>query len=380
MPSVVANGAKISYQQAGEGPDVVLIHGLATNRAFWFPHPLQSLKEHCRVTIFDLRGHGYSSMPESGYTSADMADDLAVLMDHLSIEAAVLVGHSFGGVVGLQYATRHPDRVKGLVLADSRVLSLQPIQSLDQQAELQGLEKELISQSVDNWQKEPHVGMRLLEELARHKLNNPGQPSRKGINPFGGMGKGERSARLWLKLLETTSAREDIRSPAGLTAGRIKAFGNPIALIYGERSRCIDTCRQMEQQLPHSDTIIVPGVGHFHPIARPRYFTNAVLDFIERAEASESGPGSTDGSGASDADRRQNSRQGNWNGQTCRRRRERRVAWRKRGWKGAERRKRPRDPGLSWMEKGLAKKLRDSETVIDNSEEKRKWHRTSMKT
>ena len=130
MPHIFANGAKIAYQQVGEGPDVVLVHGLATNRAFWYLHALQTLKDDCRVTIFDLRGHGYSSMPDNGYTSADMADDLAALMDHLRIEDAVLAGHSFGGVVGLQYGTRHQERVKGLVVADSRVHSLQPTQRL----------------------------------------------------------------------------------------------------------------------------------------------------------------------------------------------------------------------------------------------------------
>ncbi len=311
MPHLIANGAKIFYQQVGEGPDVVLVHGLATNRAFWFPHALQALKDDCRVTMFDLRGHGYSSMPVNGYTSADMADDLAVLMDHLGIEDAYLVGHSFGGVVALQYATRHPERVKGLVIADSRVHSVQPSQRIADQPELHGLEKELVKDSAEDLREEPHIGMRLLEELARQKVRNGGASAHEGFNPFGGMGKGERSAKLWLKLLDTTSARGDIRDSAGLTVERIDAFQKPMLLIYGERSRCIETCRQLQQRLPNTDTIIVPGVGHFHPITRPRYFTNAVLDFIGIAKLGEEARGSDAPFGPGFA-RRQGRQQAGW--------------------------------------------------------------------
>jgi len=374
MPHIVANGAKLSYQQVGDGPDVILIHGLATNRAFWFLQPLQMLKEEYRVTMFDLRGHGYSSMPEQGYTSADMADDLAALMDHLRIENAVLVGHSYGGVVGLQYATRNQERVKGLVLADSRVISLQPIQRIEEQAELQGMEKELIAGSIDDWREEPHVGMRLLEDMARHKLKNgsqrSGQDTRPGFNPFGGMGKGERSAKQWLQLLETTTAHGDIRSSAGLTLDRISAFRKPIVSIYGERSRCIETCRQLQMELPHSDTIIVPGVGHFHPIVRPRYFTNAVLDFIEMTNAIPNVADIRRKDSVHFVDRRNASGLPNRNGQQCRRRGERRVAWRKRGWNGPERRNGARDSAASWLQKQANVRVRNSLAVTEIIQEK----------
>ena len=371
MPHIIANGAKISYQQVGDGPDVVLIHGLATNRAFWFVHTLQALKNEYRVTIFDLRGHGYSSMPDNGYTSADMASDLAALMDHLRIEDAVLVGHSFGGVVGLQYATGHQERVKGFVLADSRIHSVPPTQSLVDQPELLGLEKELIAESGEDWRKEPHVGMRLLEELARRKLKEGRPTTAKGFNPFGGMGKGERLARLWLKLLETTTARDDIRSSAGLTLNRITAFNKPILLNYGERSRCMETCRQLQQRLPQSDAIIVPGTGHFHPITKPRYFTNAVLDFIEMTQFVPDGSDPKSTFKTSYSDRRESNAGAGYIEQHCRRKGERRVAWRKRGWDGPDRRKGARGPGYKWLGQDFNEEFQNSPALNENIEEKK---------
>jgi pimeloyl-ACP methyl ester carboxylesterase len=102
MPMARLNGVALNYRSAGEGSDVMLIHGLAANHAFWRLDALLPLARRHRVTVFDLRGHGYSSAARSGYTTADMAGDLCALLDQLDIAQAHLVGHSYGGVVGLQ--------------------------------------------------------------------------------------------------------------------------------------------------------------------------------------------------------------------------------------------------------------------------------------
>ena len=85
MAKAKLNGIDVHYQIKGSGRDVVLIHGFAANSAFWNIKILLTLARDYRVTVYDLRGHGYSSMPAAGYTSADMATDLRILLYQLGI-------------------------------------------------------------------------------------------------------------------------------------------------------------------------------------------------------------------------------------------------------------------------------------------------------
>ena len=111
MPKIHANGLNFHYQQAGEGPDVVLIHGVTGDLSIWFLcQAMEVLGRSFRVTAYDLRGHGYSDVPPSGYTSADQAGDAIAIMDALEIDRAMLVGHSFGGVIAMHAAVLHPRR------------------------------------------------------------------------------------------------------------------------------------------------------------------------------------------------------------------------------------------------------------------------------
>ena len=125
MPKAAINGFDVHYQQMGQGADVVLLHGLFASLAFWYFSVMPGLAKSFRVTAYDLRGHGYTDIPNAGYTSSDMANDLHALLDHLQIERAHLVGHSFGGAVALQYTLIHPERVHSLTLADAWVPGLQ---------------------------------------------------------------------------------------------------------------------------------------------------------------------------------------------------------------------------------------------------------------
>ncbi len=122
MPKLVANGINFHYQQAGEGPDVVLIHGVTGDLSVWFLcEAMGVLGRSFRVTAYDLRGHGYSDVTTDGYTSAAQAGDVMAIMDALDIDRAMLVGHSFGAVI----ATSCRDRLSraGSMRSCSRTLA-----------------------------------------------------------------------------------------------------------------------------------------------------------------------------------------------------------------------------------------------------------------
>src|SRR5262245_15609485 len=104
MPKALTNGIQIHYQRKGHGPDVVLLHGITANLAMWFTKVFPELAKDYRVTAYDLRGHGRSDMPPSGYDSFTMAQDLLGLLNALGIENARFVGHSFGGAIAMHLA------------------------------------------------------------------------------------------------------------------------------------------------------------------------------------------------------------------------------------------------------------------------------------
>jgi pimeloyl-ACP methyl ester carboxylesterase len=122
MPKIRANGINIHYWQTGRGSDVVLSHGLGGNLAGWHLNIVPELQAYHRVTTYDLRGHGRTDQPESGYSYKNMVEDLKALMDALGIDKADLVGHSQGGDISLQFALVYPERVRRLVVIEAGLL------------------------------------------------------------------------------------------------------------------------------------------------------------------------------------------------------------------------------------------------------------------
>jgi len=282
MPTASVNGTNLNYRQAGRGEDLILIHGLAANHAFWNLNLLLPLARMYRVTVFDLRGHGYSEMPLSGYTSPDMVEDLVGLMDHLQIERAHLTGHSFGGVVALHCATLYPQRVSSLTLADSRVRALQPRHRLKDWPDWRQVKAKLQDHGISIDENQDDVGVTLLEKIASPQWRARRQwLSKNGLFvPFGGWAGGSRSAERWIKLLETTTARQDIVSVAGLTVDRIGQVRQPTLAIYGERSRCLKTFEELPLVLPRCTNVIVPGAGHFYPLSKPVFVAKILTEFL----------------------------------------------------------------------------------------------------
>ncbi len=101
------------------GLPVVLIHGFPFSHEMWKPQ-VEALSAKYRVIAYDVRGHGKTGAGDGQYTLEFFVADLLDLLDRLRILEAVLVGLSMGGYIALRAAERNPDRVKALVLCDTR--------------------------------------------------------------------------------------------------------------------------------------------------------------------------------------------------------------------------------------------------------------------
>jgi 3-oxoadipate enol-lactonase len=109
----------IGYEARGAGPPIVLLHPFPFARGIW-TDVADVLAPRYRVIAVDARGFGETPLGATGYAIADLADDVAGLLDHLGVTRAGVLGMSMGGYTALACALRHPQRVSALVLADTR--------------------------------------------------------------------------------------------------------------------------------------------------------------------------------------------------------------------------------------------------------------------
>ena len=112
-------GIEMAYDDRGQGPMVVLLHGYPFNRSMW-REQAEALAGDYRVVTPDLRGMGETDGGDGPATMDEMAHDVAALLDHLRVERAVVGGLSMGGYVTLAFHRRHRLRARALVLADTR--------------------------------------------------------------------------------------------------------------------------------------------------------------------------------------------------------------------------------------------------------------------
>jgi 3-oxoadipate enol-lactonase len=118
LQDAVVGRHTLRYADVGDGPAVLLIHGLAGDHTAWLAQ-IALLRPHCRVIAFDNRGAGASSQVDEPITTQDLAADTLGLMDHLAVAQAHVVGRSMGGAVAQHMALMAPQRVLSLVLCAS---------------------------------------------------------------------------------------------------------------------------------------------------------------------------------------------------------------------------------------------------------------------
>jgi len=118
-------GATIHTRVGGQGPAVVLLHGFADTGDMWAPFAAELARDHT-VVVPDLRGMGLSSHPEIGYEKRAQAQDIARVLDALSIDNADLVTHDIGNMVGYAFAAQYPARVTRWVAMDAPLPGIGP--------------------------------------------------------------------------------------------------------------------------------------------------------------------------------------------------------------------------------------------------------------
>lgn len=287
MPVLTSPDLRINYLSLGdrqqpELPPIVLVHGLGASLGFWYLQIAPELAQHRRVILMDLRGHGRSSMPATGYTPAAMVGDLLALLDHLRVGAVHLLGHSYGGAVALEFAWRHPGRIASLTIADSRMRSVQPTIDIRQWPAGKRYLEYLQSVGVELHENVADIAIDVFEQLARLRLERPAAMEQLQTHlpsPFGGS-TGDVAARRWLELLNVTTARSDFRQGEEVPLEELEALGIPTHLLFGEYSQALPSAHAIKRVLPAATLEILAGVGHFFPLSKPESVIGHLLRTI----------------------------------------------------------------------------------------------------
>jgi pimeloyl-ACP methyl ester carboxylesterase len=271
MPKIKANGLNFHYQQAGSGPDVVLIHGVTGDLSIWFLCEAMGIfSGSYRVTAYDLRGHGYSDVTKDGYTSADQAVDTLAIMDALEIDRAILVGHSFGGVIAMHAAVLAPDRVESLVVSDPSFPALRHLEDLSRWGHWQNFRDEAeqagVILSPEHWY---DLG-RFFDQVA----HLDGEQLLRFRQAVGLPGFNR------LMRLAPTTCGADAKEVAGLTEEKIQSVAQPTLAIFGEFSPFLATADYLESHLANCAKTLVEGAKHRAPEENGPRFVELVNQFL----------------------------------------------------------------------------------------------------
>jgi 3-oxoadipate enol-lactonase len=262
LPTANVNGIDIAYTDEGSGTPLVLIHGYPLSRRMWDPQ-VQGLSSDARVIAIDLRGHGESQAPFWLTTVDTYADDVRGLLDHLNIDKAVICGFSMGGYVAFAFLRRYPERVRGLILADTRPQPDAPegkaarfqsaltAQSQGAGAIAEAMIGRLLSQKSMDEKRE------LVEAVKGIMQNTPVQGIAGDL-----MAMAERP--------DSVEMLSSINVPTLVIVGEVDGLTPPA------------DSQLMAERIPGAKIEIIPGAAHLSNMEEPEHFNRAVRELLAR--------------------------------------------------------------------------------------------------
>lgn len=265
---IKTNGLMMNCEVTGEGECLVLIHGFTDNLNMW-ANQVAEFSKTCKVLTLDVRGHGQTEAP-SGALSMDLfAEDIQGLLEALKIEKACVLGYSMGGRIGLQFALKHPEKVTGLVFANSGIAGVGYQIPEEQMKEMVARREQMMElyQSND------------IERIADSMAERSMTPGMREKNPE--LFKKYKAIKLqnnpehYFAIMQAMGAAA--ASPPDLS--QIKC---PALIIAGDQDlfMSMDVTLFMAKTMPRA-LMKVFSTGHASAMEVPKEFNQAVLDFMK---------------------------------------------------------------------------------------------------
>jgi pimeloyl-ACP methyl ester carboxylesterase len=236
---LAANGISIHYAIYGHGSPVILLHGGLANSDYW-GHQVKALAPHHRVIVMDSRGHGRTTRDGRSYGYDLMADDVIALMDGLKIRKADIVGWSDGGIIGLDLAIRHPDRV-GKIFAFAANTQTSGV--------------------IDGVEKNPTFAAYIDRAGGEYRKYSA---TPKDYDVFV-----EQISKMWVDQPNWTDAQ-------------LKSIKSPVLVVDGDHDEAIkrEHTETIVATIPGAGLLILPNASHFAFLQDPSMFNFAILHFL----------------------------------------------------------------------------------------------------
>lgn len=250
MNKIVFNGVELAFDRRGKGTPLVLIPGYPLDHSIW-GDVVPLLEKDFDLILPDVRGFGGSAAVETPYSMADVAADLAAILDSLGIEKAAFAGHSMGGYAALAFAKAFPDRISGMSLISSQAAGDPPERK-------EGRYKTAADVS--------EKGVQIVAAAMTDKLS-PNQSVRDFVRSL----IGGQSVSGVTGALKAMAEREDLTS-------FLASFKLPLVLIHGDADELIpiDRAREIKALVPEAHLVELPGAGHMPMMEQPEQTAEAL--------------------------------------------------------------------------------------------------------
>ena len=264
-------GTKVRYFDLGQGPALVLIHGLGGAAINWFRN-VDALSRKCRVIALDLPSFGKSETPE---VSADeisydyFTSFLKDFLDQLKVRKTILVGNSMGGGIGVDFTLKFPQKVERLVVVDGSGLG-QEISSYKMLR--QPLLQKILFQIAAN--------QKIMRQAAKLAVCDPGTVDEATIAAYVNWLKNPKVRKIIDKL--GTRAVDD-RGQRWLFVDRLKEIDCPTLIIWGRNDRVIPLKQALKAHrlIRKSKLAVFNHCGHLPHLEKPSQFNRTLLEFLE---------------------------------------------------------------------------------------------------
>jgi 3-oxoadipate enol-lactonase len=261
--TVALGGITVGYEDAGAGEPLVLIHGHPFDRSMWAPQLGALATRGVRVIAPDLRGYGTTTVVPGTTPLGTFARDIAALLDHLGLDRVVIGGLSMGGQIVMEFCRLFPDRVRGLLLADT----FPAAESEDGKRARRAMAERLVREGLKGYTDEV-----LSKMVAPYNLEAlPAVADHVRRMMYGAPPEGAAAA------LRGRAERPDYRE-------LLDRIAVPTLVVVGRDDEYtpVADARDMHRRIAGSELVVVEGAAHLPNLERPDEFNAALGRFLDR--------------------------------------------------------------------------------------------------
>lgn len=257
----------INYEVAGEGPDVVLVHGLGLSSMKTWTFQVPELAKHFRIHTYDVRGFGESDNPSGKFSVQQHAYDLHELLKSLQLENVILVGFSMGGWISLQFILDHPENVCGLVLSCTT----------------SGLRPDGARRFVERADRVEQLGMgAVVDEQIRNTFDAGTREKRPDLISFyrkNFLDSKENNPKSYATMFRALSVPNVTPQLSRITCPTLIMCGGADQGITRGNTPT-DASEILHEGIRNSKVVVIPNGGHYVHLEKPEEWNKEVIQFV----------------------------------------------------------------------------------------------------